>query len=76
LTTYDGKPSWKQPTRTSVVPVRHADPLGRQLEHFCAVIRHGVDPEVSGRDAVETLRVTLAVRQAARTGQAVSVRPA
>ena len=76
LTTYDGRPSWKLPTRTSVVPVRHGDPLGRQLEHFCAVIRHGVEPEVGGRDAVETLRVTLAVQQAARTGEAVSVGPA
>lgn len=71
LTTYDGEPSWKQPTRTSIVPVRHADPLMRQLEHFCAVIRRGAEPEVSGRDALETLRVTLAIEEAARTGQRV-----
>lgn len=76
LTTYDGEPSWKRPTQTSIVPVRHADPLARQLEHFCAVIRRAAEPEVSGRDALETLRVTLAVEQAARSGHQVACRPA
>lgn len=75
LTTYEGQPSWKRPTRTSIVPVRHADPLARQLEHFCSVIRRAAEPEVSARDARETLRVTLAIEQAARSGQPVSCTP-
>lgn len=75
LTTYDGEPSWKRPTRASIVPVRHADPLAMQLEHFCSVIRRTAEPEVSARDALETLRVTLAIEQAARSGQPVSCTP-
>ena len=76
LTTYDGEPSWMGLTRMSTVRVRRADPLRRQLEHFCAVIRRAAEPEVSGRDALETLRVTLAVEQAARTGHPVTCDPA
>jgi predicted dehydrogenase len=76
LTTYEGDPSWTAFTRMSTVPVRQADPLKRQLEHFCAVIGGVAKPEVSGRDALETLRVTLAVEQAARTGYRVTCDPA
>jgi predicted dehydrogenase len=72
LTTYDGEPSWKQPTRTTILPEPQADPLARQLEHFCAVIRGGAEPHVSGPDALETLRVTLAIDEAARTGHRVT----
>jgi len=76
LTTYDGEPSWKRPARTDTVPVRRGDPLVRQLEHFCAVIAGAAEPEVGGRDALETLRVTLAIAGAARSGQPVTCAPA
>lgn len=72
LTTYLGEPSWTEPTQTTVLPVARSDPLARQLEHFGAVIRRTADPLVSARDALETLRVTLAIEQAARTGRRVS----
>ena len=65
LTTYGGEPSWKKPAQTTILPVLQADPLVKQLEHFCAVIRGVAEPRVSGRDALETLRVTLAIHQAA-----------
>jgi predicted dehydrogenase len=71
LRTYDGEPSWKEPARTSIAAVRPADPLSRQLEHFGDVIRRAAEPEVSGRDAVGSLRVTLAIEEAARTGHPV-----
>jgi len=48
------------------------DPLARQLEHFCAVIRGEAQPLVNGRDAAQTLRVTLAIDEATRTGRIVS----
>lgn len=76
LTTYDGEPSWTRPPQTSTVAVRRADPLVAQLEHFCAVVRREAGPEVSGREGLETLRVTLAIEQAARSGQRVSCAPA
>jgi len=67
--------SWREPMRTSIVPVRRADPLVAQLEHFCNVIRREAEPHVSGRDALETLRVTLAIQQAARSGRRVTCAP-
>lgn len=75
LTTYDGEPSWRKPTRTTVLPVPRADPLAIQLAVFCAVARGDAAPHVSGRDALETLRVTLAIQQASRTGRQVACGP-
>jgi predicted dehydrogenase len=45
------------------------DPLANQIEHFAAVIRGAAHPIVSGRDGLNTLRVTEAVTEAARTGR-------
>lgn len=56
--------------------VDHADPLARQLEHFCSVIRGTSHPLVTGRDAVQTLRATLAIHEAAQTGRPVHLPPA
>jgi predicted dehydrogenase len=67
LRTYDGEPSWSAPFQTTIVAVERADPLARQLAHFCAVVRGDVEPLVSARDALETLRVTLAIADAAAT---------
>jgi predicted dehydrogenase len=39
------------------------------VEHFAAVIRGEAEPIVSARDGLNTLRVTEAVTEAARTGQ-------
>jgi len=64
--------SWWQPMREEIVSVERADPLARQLEHFCAVIRGEARPLVEGRDALQTLRVTLAIVEAARTGRIVA----
>ena len=75
LLTSDGAPSWHRPLVPSVSHVVPADPMSRQLEHFCAVIRRHEEPLASGRDAVETLRVTLAVAEAAQTGRAVACGP-
>jgi predicted dehydrogenase len=72
LRTYPSERSWAQPFHTEVVRVDSADPLARQLEHFCAVIRREAQPAVSGRDALQTLRVALAIQEAARTGQIIA----
>ncbi|MDQ6916230.1 MAG: Gfo/Idh/MocA family oxidoreductase [Pseudomonadota bacterium] len=72
LKIYDGERSWWKPFRTSVVAVEHADPLSRQLAHFCAVVSEKAAPLVSVRDALQTLRVTLAIDEATRTRRPVS----
>jgi len=65
--------SWWTPFETSTLSVERADPLERQLEHFCAVIRGEAAPLVSVRDGLQNLRVTEGVAEAARTGRAVGV---
>jgi predicted dehydrogenase len=72
LRMYPGERSWGQPFHTEVVRVDRADPLARQLEHFCAVIRGQAEPLAPGRDALQTLRVTLAIQEAASTGQTIA----
>ncbi|MDP9459017.1 MAG: Gfo/Idh/MocA family oxidoreductase [Actinomycetota bacterium] len=74
MRSYAGTLSWWEPWETAVVPVERRDPLRTQLEHFCDVVRGRAAPLVSGRDAVETLRVTLAVAEAARTGGLIDTR--
>ncbi|NIJ10163.1 putative dehydrogenase [Saccharomonospora amisosensis] len=73
LRVFDGTPSWWQPFVTSKVEVPMADPLERQLEQFCAVLRGEQPPLASGREGLRTLRVTQAVAEAARTGAPVTI---
>jgi predicted dehydrogenase len=73
LRTYDGEASWTAPYATTVVDAQRADPLVRQLSHFCAVARGEAQPRVSGRDALATLRVTLAIARAAATGERIAI---
>ena len=70
---YLGAASWWNPLVKSQVEIREVDPLARQLEHFCAVVRREVPPCVSVRDAIRTLAVTLAIDEAARTGLRVPI---
>ena len=72
LKVYGGERSWWKPFDTSIVEVRRTDPLSRQLEHFCAVVRGEAMPLVSVRDALQTLRVTLAIDESARSGRPVT----
>ena len=72
LKVYAGERSWWKPFETSVIAVQRIDPLSRQLEHFCAVIRGVATPLVSAREALQTLRVTLAIDESARTGRPVA----
>lgn len=63
--------SWWKPFTTSVAGVVEADPLVRQLAHFCAVIRGEASPLVTVRDGLANLKVTEAIAEAARTGAIV-----
>jgi predicted dehydrogenase len=65
--------SWYKPMRAEVLAIDRADPLARQLLHFCAVIRGEAQPRVTARDGLANLRVTEAIAEAARTGKAITL---
>jgi len=71
LKVFPGTRSWYEPFETSTLDIDRTDPLANQVEHFAAVIRGEAQPLVSGRDGLDTLRVTEAVTEAARTGRIV-----
>ena len=52
---------WQHPLEQSRRKVAGADPLVRQLEHFCRVVRRKELPLVDGHDGVCSLAVALAV---------------
>jgi predicted dehydrogenase len=47
------------------------DPLTNQMRHFCDVARRKAQPVLDAREGARTLQATLAVKEAARTGQVV-----
>ena len=52
---------WQHLLKVSRREVARADPLTRQLEHFCRVVRREESPLVDGRDGSRSLAVALAV---------------
>ncbi len=70
---YDGEKSWTLPLVKQTVDVVSEDPLTRQLRHFCRVIRGEEAPKITGADAARTLAATLAVHDAARSGNTVAL---
>lgn len=63
--------SWWKPFSTAVAPRQNADPLARQLAHFCQVIRGEQQPLVTVRDGLRNLQIVEAISSAARSGQIV-----
>ncbi len=70
---YKGAKSWFAPISREQLAVERADPFTERLRHLCRVARGEETPLISAADGTQTLRATLAVREAARTGQAVAV---
>lgn len=71
LRSYRGEASWWQPLQTETLAVPAADPMARQLAHFCAVVRREEAPRVTARSAARTLEATLAVARAAATRETI-----
>lgn len=71
--TQDNGPDWWAPMHQTRVPVPLSDPLKDQVEHFADVIRGRATPLVSGLDGLRAVQVIEAIKQAAQTGQLVSV---
>jgi len=67
------KRSWREPFEEETIGIERADPLTRQLESFCAVIRGTAEPVVSARDGLQNVRVLDAIRRAAASGQTCAI---
>ena len=72
--------SWWSPMRSerAAVPEQdpftlqsNGDPLTNEMRHFCDVIRGTVGPLLDARGGAKTLAATMAVKEAAATGQIV-----
>jgi len=72
LWSYPGAGGWYAPLARTALPADAADPLVEQLRHFCAVIDRRETPLVSVQDAMGTLAVVEAVREAARSGARIT----
>lgn len=69
----DGRRGWTEPMNTSVLTTDAADPLVRQLAHFCDVLTSPAAPLITARDALRTLHVTLSIHAAASTGGMIAL---
>jgi predicted dehydrogenase len=60
-----GAASWSEPFEQGQISIRRADPLERQLDHFCDVIEGRALPLVTAEDGLRSLALTLEVLAAA-----------
>lgn len=65
--------SWHRPFESETLALERADPLLRQLDNFCAVIRGEAEPVVTARDGLQNLRVIEAIRRAVAGRETVVV---
>jgi predicted dehydrogenase len=70
---YPGKRSWWEPIARQSVSCGTDDPLALQIRHFAEVALGRAEPLVSGREGLETLKVSAAVKEAARRGGPVAI---
>ncbi|MEI3607640.1 Gfo/Idh/MocA family oxidoreductase [Pseudogracilibacillus sp. SE30717A] len=72
--TYEGeKYGWDHPLSEEILGVVDNDPMTTELHHFIDVINQKASPLVSGEDALETLKVVLAIKQSAETKQLIDL---
>lgn len=66
--------SWYEPfVETQIDAGPPGDPIARQLDHFCDVVLGLAPPLVSALSAMRSLAVTLAIREAAISGDRVTL---
>jgi len=63
--------SWWEPFEKRRVAVQDEDPLALQIRQFCKVICGDEAPLVSGREGLNTLKVIMAVKQSAASGERI-----
>ena len=64
-------PDWNHAMKHDEISHELGNAFTSQIAHFCAVISGREDPVITARDATESLKVTLAVFEAARTGKRI-----
>jgi predicted dehydrogenase len=69
---YRADKSWLLPLSREAINFDRADPFLEQLHHFYRVIRHDEALQIPAAEGALTLRATLGVREAARSGRAVT----
>lgn len=69
------KAHWWHPFSTERLEWQAADPLVKQMEHFCEVVTGRQQPLVSGVEGLSTLQVIEAIQQSAATGQPIKLMP-
>jgi predicted dehydrogenase len=65
---YEGEPGWHHLLSESRLAVDASSPYVEQARHFGAVVRREERPMIDALDATRTLRITLAIREAAASG--------
>ena len=73
---YGEQKGWGFPLQRERLDVSVSDPLLRQIQHFCRVVRGEDEAKIGGRDAIRTLLAVQAVFEAARTGHTIELDPA
>lgn len=66
------EPGWDCPMSVEHSPVKREDPLQVQMHHFAKICQGEEKPVCSGRDAVESLAVLMAVLRSAESGRPVA----
>jgi predicted dehydrogenase len=69
---YGKSRTWTAPLAMERLEVEPADPLARQLAHFCAMVRGEAAPMVTGRDAARTLAAVLAILDASGSDMTIN----
>ena len=70
---YRGEAGWYKPLDVDIATHDRGDPYLAQLQHFCRVASGAEPPLVDAEDGTRTLRATLAVHEAARSGLPVAL---
>ncbi|MEM9010988.1 MAG: Gfo/Idh/MocA family oxidoreductase [Pseudomonadota bacterium] len=71
----EGRADWSAPLSEIALEVPPADPFALQLDHLIAVAAGRAKPMVTAADARASLAATLAVLEAAATGQTIPLKP-
>lgn len=66
---------WMEPLERTRLTHPAEDPLALQMRHFCEVVEGRAEPLVPAREALRTLRVVAAVKEAAQLQRAVEIDP-
>lgn len=72
--TYDeNQYGWDHPLQLKKMNVQDNDPMTAELLHFIDIVKSGVSPFVTGADALETLKVILAIKRSAEERRIVEI---